>query len=65
MLKKSKISLPLALLMLASLAGNAFAVAGEVGSPATDYTLDVLGGGTYTLSEQHGQVVMMFVIGFG
>lgn len=65
MLNKQKISFSLALLMLASLAGSAFGAAGDVGTPAADYTLDVLGGGTYTLSEQTGQVVMMFVVGFG
>jgi len=57
--------LPWALLMLVLLAGSAFASAGEVGTPASDFTLDVLGGGTYTLSDQVGQVLMMFVMGFG
>lgn len=64
MLNKLKISLPVALMILASMVGNVFAAAGEVGTPAADYTLDVLNGGTYTLSEQSGKVVLMFVIGF-
>ncbi len=65
MLKKRKFSLPLAILMLTALAGSAFGAAGEVGTPASDYTLDVFGGGTYTLSDQAGQVAIMFVVGFG
>jgi len=65
MLMKQKTSLPLALLMLVALTGNAFAAAGEVGTPASDYTLDVLGGGHYNRHDQAGEVVVMFVIGFG
>ncbi len=65
MLNKVKTGLLPAMLIVAFLAGNAFAGPGDVGTIATDYTLDVYGGGTYTLSEQTGQVVMMFVVGFG
>ncbi len=65
MWRKPNPALPLALLLLASFAGNALAAAGEVGTAASDYTLDVLGGGTYTLHDQAGQVAVMFVIGFG
>jgi len=65
MFHRKKTGLLLVLGLLVSLTGNAFAAAGDVGTPAADYTLDVFGGGTYTLSEQAGQVVMMFVIGFG
>ena len=54
-----------ALLMVTMLAGNALAASGDVGTPAPDYSLDTFGGGFYTLSEQSGQVVIMFVIGFG
>jgi hypothetical protein len=38
---------------------------GEVGGPAPDFTLDAYGGGTYTLSDFRGKVVMLFVVGWG
>ena len=38
---------------------------GEVGGPAPDWTLDAYGGGSYTLSDYSGKVVMMFVVGYG
>lgn len=38
---------------------------GEQGGPAPDWTLDAFGGGTHTLSDYRGKVVMMFVVGYG
>jgi hypothetical protein len=65
-LKSSVLSAALTIMLMATLlTGSALAAAGEVGTPAGDYSLEMLEGGTYTLSEQSGQVVMMFVIGFG
>jgi len=65
-IKSSVLSAALTTLLMATLLTcNALAAAGEVGTPASDYSLELLEGGTYTLSEQTGQVVMMFVIGFG
>ncbi len=58
-------TLMLALMMATMLAGSAQAASGDVGTPALDYSLETFGGGNYTLSEQSGQVVIMFVIGFG
>ena len=56
-----------ALLILVFASGLAAAAPGpgEVGSLAPDWTLDAYGGGTYTLSDYQGKVVMMFVVGYG
>ncbi len=38
---------------------------GEVGGPAPDFTLNAYGGGSYTLSDYSGKVVMMSVVRYG
>ncbi len=64
MMKMRKLTLATALLATLAFSGAALAANGDVGTPAIDYTLTVLDGGTYTLSEQTGQVSIMFVIGY-
>lgn len=46
------------------LAGQAFA-AGEVGTAAFDFTLSALDGGTETLSDHLGEVVLLDMLGYG
>jgi hypothetical protein len=55
------------LLILILTAGLAAAAPGpgEEGGPAPDWTLDALGGGTYSLADYRDKVVMMFVVGYG
>lgn len=53
-------SLPLILLASVALAGP-----GDVGTPAADFSLPVFGGGTQTLSQHSGKVVLLFIIGYG
>jgi hypothetical protein len=54
-------------MIMALSAGLAAAVPGpgEVGGPAPDFTLNAYGGGSHTLSDYSGKVVMMFVVGYG
>ncbi len=59
-----KLTLATALLATLAFSGAALADNGDLGTPAIDYSLSVLDGGTYTLSEQTGQVSIMFVIGY-
>ena len=55
------------LMVLALTAGLAAAAPGpgEQGGPAPDWTMDAYRGGSYTLSDYSGQVVMMHVLGYG
>jgi len=52
-------------LCLALIGGMALAAPGDVGTPAADFNLQVFGGGTQSLSQNSGKVVMLFVIGYG
>ena len=56
-------------LCLALMASSAFALSGDVGTPAPDFDLQIFqlggGGGNFVLSEQTGKVVVMFVVGYG
>ncbi len=65
---RSFLRYPATVLLILALASGAAAMApgpGEVGSLAPDWTLNAYGGGTYTLSDYQGKVVMMFVVGYG
>jgi len=61
--------LPVIPLLVALLlaAGVAWAApgAGEVGSPAADFSLVDLDGTVHTLSAQRGKVVLLAIIGYG
>lgn len=39
-------------------------MAQEIGNPAPDFTLEVLDGGSFTLSEQTGKLVVIFAFGY-
>lgn len=64
MRSKKNLTLPALAFALLLTAGGALAN-GQPGSPAPGFSLDVHGGGTYALADGHGQVRIMFVIGFG
>jgi hypothetical protein len=51
-------------LVLILCAGTALAAPGDVGTPAADFNLQVYGGGTQSLNELSGKVVMLFIIGY-
>ncbi len=47
-------------------AAIAQAAQGDVGTPAADFSLPEFGsGGFHTLSQHQGEVVMLFIIGYG
>jgi len=47
-------------------AALAQAAPGDVGTPAADFSLPEFGSGeTHTLSQHQGEVVMLFIIGYG
>jgi len=64
MFRRIRSSVPAMALAIALLASSAYA-AGEVGTPAADFDLQVLGGGTETLSQHEGEVVVLFMLGYG
>jgi len=47
------------------LAGQAFGAPGDVNTPAADFTLNALGGGTETLSDHLGEVLLLNMFGYG
>jgi gamma-glutamyl:cysteine ligase YbdK (ATP-grasp superfamily) len=51
--------------LLAAAPAVARTAAGQVGAPAADFTLEAYGGGTHTLSDHAGKVVLLFVVGYG
>ncbi len=63
-MKMRKFLMAVSLLGMLLFSGATLAADGDVGTSAIDYTLPVLDGGTYTLSDQIGQVVIMFVVGY-
>lgn len=60
----------LSIVMLVLVAGTALADTtlaggGEVGSPAPDFSLVAQNGGTHSLNDYRGRVVVLFIIGYG
>ncbi len=43
----------------------ATAAPGDVGTTAADFSLQVFGGGTQSLSQHSGKVTMLFIVGYG
>jgi len=59
---------PTAILLILALSASLAAAdprPGQLGGLAPDFTLNAYGGGSYTLSDYRGKVVMMFVVGYG
>ena len=56
--------LALSIVMLLMVPGLALA-SGEVGTLAPEFNLTAQGGGNYSLSQYQGQVVVLFIIGYG
>lgn len=54
----------LSIVMLLMIPGLVFA-SGEVGTPAPDFDLMAHGGGSHNLSQYLGQVLALFIIGYG
>lgn len=54
----------LSIVMLVMVAGMAMA-SGEVGTLAPDFSLTAQGGGTISLGDYEGRVLVLFVIGYG
>ncbi len=53
-------------LILTLNSGAAWAAAGDVGTPAADFDLQIFqGSGTMSLGEHSGKVVMLSIIGYG
>ena len=54
-----------ALFLFGALSGSALAAPGDVGTPAANFNLQAFGGGSHQLSAYQGQVVVLFIIGYG
>jgi hypothetical protein len=55
----------LATALISSTALAAGPGAGAVGTAAADFNLQVFGGGTHSLSQDSGKVVLLFIVGYG
>lgn len=53
------------IIMLVLVPSLALAAGGQVGTRAPEFTLDAHGGGSQSLSQYLGQVVVLFVMGYG
>lgn len=54
----------LSIVMLVMVPGLALA-SGEVGTAAPEFSLTAQGGGVHNLSDYHGRVLVLFIIGYG
>lgn len=52
------------ILSIVFLVSTGSVIAQEIGNPAPDFTLSTLDGGSFTLSEQTGKLVVIFAFGF-
>ena len=53
------------MLALALVPAVSFGQNGAVGTAAPEFSLDAHGGGSHSLSQYHGRVVVLFIIGYG